>query len=179
MPPACAGGSFLPLVGPAISRINLAAAWVAAALFVASGGMLTWEVVARYFFVRPTIWAAELSQLCLIWGCLLAMAWALEHRRHIAVDAVIARLPPRARQIADAATMLFVATFSIMVFWKGGDIFWDSFVRGRGSGTMLNLPAWVPELAVPAGFAMLFIQALVEAAHSLTGREQAGGGEHI
>ena len=162
-----------------MSRLNLAAAWVAAVLFVASGGMLTWEVLARYFFIRPTIWAAELSQLCLIWGCLLAMAWALEHRRHIAVDAVIARLPPRARQIADVAAMLFIAAFSIMVLWKGGGIFWDSFVRGRGSGTMLNLPAWVAELAVPAGFAMLFIQALVETARALAGHERTGGGEHI
>ncbi len=141
--------------------------------------MLSWEVAARYFFVRPTIWAAELSQLCLIWGTLLAMAWALERRRHIVVDAFVIRLPRPARTFIDGVVMLLVAAFSAFVVWKGGEIFWDSFVRGRGSGTMLNLPAWVAELAVPAGFALLFIQSLIEAARSFGGRDPDSGGEHV
>jgi TRAP-type C4-dicarboxylate transport system permease small subunit len=163
----------------AISRLNLIFAWLAAILFTAAGVMLTWEVAARYFFVRPTIWASELSQLCLIWGSLLAMSWALEKRRHIAVDALVARLPRRARTILDGVVMLLTAAFSAMVLWKGAEIFWDSFERGRGSGTMLGLPAWVPELAVPVGFALLLVQALVEAARSFGGHDPDGGGEHF
>ena len=163
----------------AISRLNLIFAWLAAILFTAAGAMLTWEVAARYFFVRPTIWAAELSQLCLIWGTLLAMPWALEKRRHIAVDALVARLPQRMRTILDGIVMLLTAAFSAMVLWKGTEIFWDSFERGRGSGTMLGLPAWVPELAVPVGFALLLVQALAEAARSFGGRDPDGGGEHV
>lgn len=53
-------------------RFMLFLAWAAAILFVLAGCMLTYEVIARYFFIRPTIWAAELSQLCLIWGRCLA-----------------------------------------------------------------------------------------------------------
>ena len=33
--------------------------WIAAMLFFLAGAMLTYEVVARYLFVAPTIWAAE------------------------------------------------------------------------------------------------------------------------
>lgn len=143
-------------------RLAHALAWVAAVLFVASGGMLTYEVIARYFFIKPTIWASELSQLCLIWGCLIAMAWALSAGRHIAVDAVVRHLPDGVRRVTEVFAMLAVAVFSAVVAWKGWGIFWDSFERGRTTGSILDLPSWVTELAIPVGFALLFIQALIE-----------------
>lgn len=163
-PPSWGEGAFA-----LVDRATLALAWAAAALFCASGVMLTYEVIARYFFVRPTIWAAELSQLCLIWGCLIGMAWLLSARRHIAVDAVIQHLPDAARRGVEAAAMLVVAAFSAVVVWKGFDIFWDSFERGRTTGSMLDMPSWVAELPVPLGFALLFIQALIEALRSWRG----------
>ena len=147
----------------AFTRLTTGLAWFAAALFVASGAMLTYEVVARYFFTRPTIWAAELSQLCLIWGSLMGMAWALAARRHIRVTAVTVLLPRRGQMALEFLAMLAVALFSAIVVWKGWAIFHDSFVRGRTTGSLLDLPSWVAELAVPAGFALLQVQALIEA----------------
>lgn len=146
-----------------------ALARLAAALFVTAGFMLTYEVIARYFFSAPTIWAAELSQLTLIWGTLLAMAWLLGARHHIAVDALVDLLSPEQRRFTEAFAMLCVAAFSAVVTWKGWEIFLDSFERGRTTGSMLDLPTWVSELAVPVGFALLFLQALLEAYRSLTG----------
>ncbi|WP_421883643.1 TRAP transporter small permease [Pacificispira sp.] len=152
-----------------IDRFVTALAWLAAALFTISGCMLTYEVVARYFFVKPTVWAAELSQLCLIWGSLIAMAWALRFHRHIVVDALAAQLPPRILRWTDTGAMVVVAVFSAALVWKGWPIFWDSFERGRTTGSMLDLPAWVAELAVPFGFAVLFAQAVIEAIETFRG----------
>ncbi len=156
------------------SRLVLGLAWIAAALFVASGVMLTWEVIGRNAGA-PTTWAAELSQMCLIWGTLLGMPWALAARRHIAVEAVMTLLPARARHALDALAMLAVAAFSALVTWKGWEIAWDSFERGRTAGTILDPPMWVIEVSVPFGFAMLFVQALIEAARSASGTEPATG----
>ncbi|MEM7489880.1 MAG: TRAP transporter small permease [Pseudomonadota bacterium] len=145
-----------------IDTISRAGGYLAAALMVLAGAMLTFEVIARYFFVRPTIWAAELSQLCLVWGVLLGMAWVLGTRRHIAVNAVTALLPPRGRQVAAALSLVVVVLFSGWLVLYGWGIFWDSFTRGRLTGTMLNLPRWISEAPVPLGFAMLGAQALLE-----------------
>lgn len=154
-------------------RLTKALAWAASGLFVAAGFMLTFEVVARHFFTAPTIWAAELSQLCLIWGSLLGMTWLLGARRHIAVDALVELLSAQQRRFTEAFAMLTVAAFSAVVAWKGWGIFFDSFVRGRTTGSMLDLPTWVSELAVPVGFALLFIQGLIEAYLAITGRRDA------
>ncbi|WP_428650660.1 TRAP transporter small permease [Roseibium sp.] len=139
-----------------------ALAWAAALLFVFAGLMLTYEVLARYLFVAPTIWAAELSQLCLIWGTMLAMPWLLKTGQHIAVDALTDQLGPRMRRLCHLLAMLAIAAFSAGVTWKGAGIFLDSFERGRTTGSMLDLPTWVSELAIPIGFALLFLQALIE-----------------
>jgi len=153
----------------AFTFLTLGLARVAAVLFVLSGAMLTYEVVARYFFTAPTIWAAELSQLCLIWGTLIAMPWALAARRHIAIDAVARLLPPRAQRVCEIAAMLAVAGFAGVTAVYGWWIFADSFGRGRTTGSMLDLPAWLAELAVPVGAALLLVQALIEIARLLAG----------
>lgn len=159
----------------AFNALTITLAWIAALLFVASGVMLTYEVMARYFFIRPTIWAAELSQMCLIWGCLIAMPWLLSSRRHIAVDAVIRLFPDGVQRVIEALAMIVVAIFSALVTWKGWDIFYDSFERGRTTGSMLDLPSWVAELAVPVGFALLFLQAVIEIGRAWNGTQAETG----
>lgn len=143
--------------------VEVWAARLAALLLAATGVMLSYEVVARYFFTAPTIWAAELSQLCLIWACPMAAPWVLSARRHIRVTAVTQLLPGALRQGLEVVAMLIVATFSAVVVWFGFGIFHDSFERGRTTGTMLDLPAALPEAAIPAGFALLTLSALVNA----------------
>lgn len=133
-----------------------------AVLMAATGVMLTYEVVARYFFIKPTIWAAELSQLCLIWGCLLAMAHLLSLRRHITVNAVTSLLPVPAQKICVGLSLAVVVVFSVIVTIWGYDIFHDSFVRGRTTGSLLNLPVWISEASVPVGFALLALQGIAE-----------------
>ena len=145
-----------------ISQVSRIAGLFGAVLMALTGAMLTFEVVARYFFIKPTIWAAELSQLCLIWGCLLSMAWLLSQRRHITVNAVTSLLPKTAQQACVALALLCIIVFSGIVTIWGWDIFYDSFSRGRTTGSLLNLPTWVAELSVPLGFGLLTLQAVAD-----------------
>ena len=152
-----------------------AVAWIAALLLALTGVFLTFEVVARYFFTQPTIWAAELSQLCLIWAVPIAMAWVLSTGRHIRVTALTALAPAPLRRAMELAALLVILVFSLFVVVYGYDIFADSLQRGRTSGTMLNLKAWVPEAAVPAGFALLAVSCAVNMVRVLRGDMPAPG----
>lgn len=145
-----------------VTTLSFWAGLLGANLLAATGAMLTYEVIARYFFTRPTIWAAELSQLCLIWGCLLVMGWVLHQRRHITVNAVTNLLPKPVQQLCVALALLVIILFSLIVVVWGWEIFFDSLIRGRTTGSLLNLPIWIAELAVPVGFALLTAQAGVE-----------------
>tara|TARA_Y200000002_G_C22592045_1_gene625666 strand:+ start:549 stop:1040 length:492 start_codon:yes stop_codon:yes gene_type:complete len=137
-------------------------AWVSAWLFCISGFMLSYEVIARYFFLSPTIWAAELSQISLIYGTLLAMPWALKSRKHIQINLVINKLSKNYKKFINILIMIVLLIFSSYVMVYGFDIFYDSLIRGRTTGSLLNLPSWIAELSVPFCFLLLLIQSLIE-----------------
>lgn len=161
-----------------INQLSIWAGLFGATLLAVTGLFLTYEVVARYFFIKPTTWAAEISQLCLIWGCLLAMAWVLTLRQHITVNALTSLMPRSAQKVCVAVSLVGILVFSIVIVFWGWDIFYESWVRGRTTGSLLNLPTWVAELPVPLGFLLLFAQAACEL-KALSGNDIVSlGGSH-
>ena len=119
-------------------------------------------MLMRYFFISPTKWAAELSQLCLIYGTLLAMPWMLQNRRHIQINAVTERLGKKIQHLLSLLTLFILMIFSSYVTIYGWLIFYDSYERGRTTGSLLDLPSWIAELSVPVFFFILLIQAIIE-----------------
>ena len=166
----------MPFLVVRFERMTLAFTWIAAWLFALSGAMLSYEVVARYFFLAPTKWAAELSQLCLIYGTLLSMSWLLQHRRHIQINAVTTRLTDGVHRITALVTMIILIVFCIYVTAYGWMIFEDSFERGRTTGSLLDLPSWIAELPVPVFFAVLGVQAVIEIWKLISGKPIPKGG---
>jgi TRAP-type C4-dicarboxylate transport system permease small subunit len=145
-----------------IDRVNEAFGWAAAAAFVAVGAMITYDVVVRYVFLAPTIWAEELSRFLQIWATYIAAATVLRHRQLIAITVVVERLGPRGRKAAEAFALLWILLFCLVAVWYGLDIMFDSIRLGRAPPTMLSVPQWVTELAIPLGFTLLALQALAE-----------------
>ncbi|HFD16709.1 MAG TPA: TRAP transporter small permease [Rhodospirillales bacterium] len=141
-----------------IDRLADLSAW----LFFLVGLMLSYEVVMRYFFNAPTIWAEELSRLAQVWATWLAAAWTLKNRRLIAVGILYDRLPPPLRRLAAGFTLLFIAAFSAVTLYYAVLITVESAQLGRKTATMLDMPLWVAEIAVPIGVGLLLVQSLVE-----------------
>lgn len=145
-----------------IDRLNDAFGWIAAAAFVAVGAMISYEVVMRYVFLAPTIWAEELSRFLQIWATYIAAATVLRHRQLIAITVVVERLGPRGRKLAEAFSLVCILLFCAVAVWYGLVIMADSLRLGRSTPTMLSVPQWMTELAIPLGFTLLGLQALAE-----------------
>ncbi|MEM6548384.1 MAG: TRAP transporter small permease [Pseudomonadota bacterium] len=139
------------------------------ALFVI-GLMLAFEVVARYFFNAPTIWAEELSRLVFVWATLAAAASLLRKDAHIRVTVVTERLGPGGQRAMRFVSLAFVIVLAGLVVLYGTPIAWDSFTRGRTTGTMMDIPNWWAQAAVPLSFLLLGLQALVETLRLAIGR---------
>ena len=147
----------------AVDRLSGWLAALAAWLFFATGLMLGWEVGARYLFTAPTIWAEELSRLFLVWGTFAGAAALVHRREHIRITILTDVLPQAARTVLAVASLLIVASFGAGVAVFGFEIAWDSYARGRTTGSMLDIPLAWSQAAVPFGGALLLLQALVEA----------------
>ena len=105
------------------------------------------------------------------------MPWALQHRRHIQINAIIHKLSDINQRRIGIIMMITLIVFSLYVVIYGFDIFFDSFQRGRTTGSLLDLPAWIAELPVPLCFLMLIIQAVFEIKKMVSGITPPSG-EH-
>lgn len=156
-----------------VDRLSELCGRIAAWLFVVIGGMIVYEVAARYLFMSPTIWAEELSRFVQIWASCLAGAWVLRHRHLITIDVGLRRMSPPVRRIAEIAALLVIAAFCLVTVVKGIPIFIDSIAMGRRSATMLEVPLWLSEIAVPIGFTILLLQSAAEIVRLVVAGQEA------
>lgn len=87
-------------------------AWLALALVL----VLVFEVVARWGFNSPTIWAHLTSQM--MGGTLVVMglAYAHVHRKHLRIDIIYRTLSPRVKVILDVCFFLLFMVPVLYVF---------------------------------------------------------------
>jgi C4-dicarboxylate transporter DctQ subunit len=147
---------------PFIDRMSDILGQVAAWMFFAVGGMITYEVVARYVFLAPTIWAEEMSRFFQIWATYLAAAYVLRHRQLIVIEILTPRLDERLRRLAQAAALIIMILFCAVAVFYGTQSMMESITVKRASSTMLSVPLWMTEIAIPLGFGTLMLQALAE-----------------
>lgn len=145
-----------------IERLNDICGKLAAGMFFIIGGMITYEVIARYVFLSPTIWAEELSRFVQIWATYLAAGYILKHRQLIRIELLIGRLGPKLRTGLEVLTLVFIGVFCSVAVYYGIGIVAESVVVGRATSTMLSVPRWMTESAIPVGFGILLLQCIVE-----------------
>lgn len=144
----------------AIGGINnktgeFAAYWTVAAVFV-----FYYEVIARYVFNSPTVWAHESMFLMFGMQYLLAGGFCLREGAHVRVDVLYMHLPKRWKAAANAATSFFFFVFAAALTITGGIFFWDSYSIGQVSHTEWQIPHWPIKFALPLGGLLLLLQGL-------------------
>ena len=78
--------------------------WACVALVL----VLVYEVMMRYAFTAPTIWAHQTS--CMLGSTFAAVGWAYVHRHrgHVRIDVFYARLSPRGKAVVDVLCAFFL-----------------------------------------------------------------------
>ena len=139
--------------------------WLLVPLCVA----MVYEVIARKYFLAPTMWAYDISRM--LYGALfmLGAGYALSRGVHIRADFLYRNWPARAQGVVDAALYLIFYFPGLLVFmWTSVDYAWVAIDRGeRGMDT-----AWMPytgpvKSALPVGALLLLIQGVSETLKSL------------
>jgi TRAP-type mannitol/chloroaromatic compound transport system permease small subunit len=87
----------------------------------------------------------------------------LAENSHIRVDILYRSLPPRRRAAIDLlGNLLFLIPFCLVMLVESLPFFASSWRIGEGSSTPGGLPQWPAKALIPAGFALLLLQALSE-----------------
>ena len=137
--------------------------YLASALFITIGFIVSYEVIMRYLFNSPTIWVNEVSRFLQIWATYLALTYSFHKNDFIRITVVYDRLNENGKKILDFISFIFILIFSSFVVYYGWLIAYDSLKVGRTSSTILDVPSFLTELAIPLCFAFLVLRVILEA----------------
>jgi len=126
-----------------------------------------YEVVARYFFNSPTIWAVDLTEYSLVYITFLGAPWVLRDRAHTRVEIVVERLRPRVRVILGILVSLVAAATAAVMAWEGALETWDSYLGGHAELRAWRVYRWPLILPICVGSLMLVIEFLRQAWHNV------------
>ncbi|HSN19139.1 MAG TPA: TRAP transporter small permease subunit [Usitatibacter sp.] len=144
---------------PAVAIAKLAA-WV----IVPMTGALVYEVVSRYVFGKPTVWAYDITYMMAGALFMLGAAYALRNGSHVRADFLLTALRPRWQAMIDLALYLCVYFPAIGIFFWVSVGFAVQSVRQQE--TYPESP-WMPiiyplKLVIPVTLALLLLQGLAE-----------------
>jgi len=110
--------------------------------------VMFYEVVSRYVFARPTLWANELSLWIAAFVFLFAGQYAMQQRSHIRIYVIYDTMPRWAQKTADSVSLLLLLSFTFALVWGGFDDAARRFLRMETFGTAWDPP--IPGIVKPA-----------------------------
>lgn len=161
-----------PWMAKTITLIDTFSLWTGKTvcwLLVPLAFAMVYEVIARKFFVAPTVWAYDISRMTYGAMFMLGAGYALLRGVHIRADFLYRNWTARTQGLVD--TVLYLALYfpGMLVFlYMSIDYAGVSVIRGeRGMDT-----AWMPYMgpiksAIPVGALFLIIQGVSEVLKSI------------
>jgi TRAP-type mannitol/chloroaromatic compound transport system permease small subunit len=137
-----------------------AAAWLIVPMTLA----LVYEVVARYIFNAPTIWAYDVTYILAGSLFMLGSAYALRQGSHVRADFLFSAQNPRWQALMDVVLYLAVYFPATALFFKASLTFaFQSWMQGETFPQSPWMPIIYPLKSVmPATLLLLFIQGIAE-----------------
>ena len=82
--------------------------------------LVTYQVITRYIFNKPSAVSEVLARYMFVWMVLLCAAYVFGLREHMNIPFVKDKLPPRGRIVCDIAGEIIIALFGLGVMAAGG-----------------------------------------------------------
>jgi TRAP-type mannitol/chloroaromatic compound transport system permease small subunit len=155
------------LIG-AVERLSTAVGIFGAFLIVPLVIATCYEVLARYVFGAPTIWAYEIGYMLTGSHFLLGMAYTLRLGEHIRIDIFSGKFRPRVRAAIDLVCYAIVLPLMVWLTLYLFRYFWSGYASNEKSGaSAFNMPVWPFRIVFFAAFLVLTLQVLAEIAKTL------------
>jgi TRAP-type C4-dicarboxylate transport system permease small subunit len=111
-----------------------------------------YEVVSRYFFNAPTIWASPLVSYALCITIFLALPDLARRGLHISIDLHESWLSPKVIEVLKKSTNFVAAIFCLAAAWITAEQAWSEFMGGVMTNSYVAIPKWWVFIFIPYGF---------------------------
>ncbi|MEP3346367.1 MAG: TRAP transporter small permease [Litoreibacter sp.] len=125
-------------------------------LIVLLTSVMLYEVIVRYVFESPTLWANELSLWLAGFVFLCSGLYAMQQRSHIRIFLIYDMFPRTMQRVCDVISTSLIALFAFFLIYGGYGEAFAKFNRWETFGTAFDPP--IPATLKPM---VLFVVALV------------------
>ncbi len=155
-------------LGGLATAIDTFSLWIGRAvclLLIPMLASMVYEIIARKFFIAPTLWAYDISRMTMGAMFMLGAGYALMKGVHIRADFLYRIMSERNQGRVDLALYLIFYFPSLGLFlWVTGEYALDAVRTGETSMDTAWMPIlWPARMALPVGAALLLIQGVSEA----------------
>lgn len=125
---------------------------------------LTYEVVARYAFESPTMWAYDMTFMLYGAFFMLGSAYTLQKKGHIRTDMYYGNWSPKKQAVVDIICYLIFFYPLVFIFVvTGWEYFWQAFTTNEKFVSSPWMPiTWPFKLVIPVTGLLLAIQGFAE-----------------
>lgn len=149
-------------------------------LIVCLTAVMLYEVMLRYVFEAPTLWANELSLWLAGFVFLSAGLYAMQQRSHIRIVLLYDAVPRWLQRVFDTISTILIVTFAFFLIYGGYGEAFDKFYRWETFGTAFDPP--IPATLKPMVLlivGLVAIQAIVNLISDWNKEEVHYGGDDL
>jgi TRAP-type C4-dicarboxylate transport system permease small subunit len=143
-----------------IAWASKAAALLAGFGVLAITGLITFDVLMRFFLDRPQLFVDELASFLQVFVVFAGLAYTFQIGGHVRVDLVTSILPRRARARLRVLTLVLGVIFLLVAMWVTAQSALVAYRYGRVSAVMLY-PLWIPMALIPLGLGLMAVTMIV------------------
>lgn len=110
---------------------------------------------------QPTIWVFEVTLYAFIFLGFLGNTVAVRKNAHFRVT-VITKIFPTMRRFFDLLSNFMASLFALLIVGSGCYFVWYSIENEIVSATLLEIPMWIPQLAIPLGGLGLLLETIIQ-----------------
>ena len=125
---------------PAIDRIAMFIGRVTMLLIAIVVCVMMYEVILRYVFERPTLWANEMSLWLAGFVFILAGFYAMQQRSHIRIYLLYDMFPRAVQRICDTVSTVLIVGFAFFLVYGGFGEAKAKMLRWETFGTAFDPP---------------------------------------
>lgn len=126
------------------------------------------DVIMRYFFNSPVIFAQEVTELLLVTCVSLGISFCALEKGHVSVDILANNLPKRIQAVFDCITNLITIVFFLVIAWRS--FVHMQYLEGNRITTLtLFIPTYPFVGIVSLGFALFVVVLLMDLFDSIIG----------
>jgi TRAP-type C4-dicarboxylate transport system permease small subunit len=161
-----------------VAGLSTLSGWVAAAMIMSAVLITCQMLFVRSVLNQSTIWQTEAVIYLMIAATLMGLPYVQLLRGHVNVDLMPLLLSAFWRKCLYLLTLVLSLSIVVVMMFYAYEHWHIAYERNWRSDTVWGIRLWIPYLALPIGFFLLFLQLIADLFAVLVGEDKPFGLEN-